>query len=58
MSVPKGYAGNVAIIDLGKQEAHILPTERFWKDYGIDPGFGWEVMALSPRFSGKISPPR
>jgi aldehyde:ferredoxin oxidoreductase len=37
MSVPKGYAGNVAIIDLGKQEAQVLPTDRFWKNYGIEP---------------------
>ncbi|MFC2010022.1 aldehyde ferredoxin oxidoreductase family protein [Chloroflexota bacterium] len=37
MPVPKGYAGSVAIIDLNKQESQILPTERFWKDYDIDP---------------------
>jgi aldehyde:ferredoxin oxidoreductase len=37
MSVPKGYAGSVAIIDLTKQEVQIVPTDRFWKDYGIEP---------------------
>ena len=37
MSVPKGYTRNVAIIDLGKQESQIVPIERFWKDYDIDP---------------------
>jgi aldehyde:ferredoxin oxidoreductase len=37
MSVPKGYAGNAAIIDLGKQEAQILSVDRFWKNYNIEP---------------------
>jgi len=37
MSVPKGYAKNVAIIDLSNQEAQIIPVDKFWKDYGIDP---------------------
>ncbi len=37
MSVPKGYAGNAAIIDLRKQEVQILPTDRFWKNYDIEP---------------------
>jgi aldehyde:ferredoxin oxidoreductase len=37
MSLPKGYAGKVAIIDLGKSKADIVPTEQFWKDYDIDP---------------------
>src|SRR5512146_1255567 len=33
----KGYAGKVAILDLTKAEAKIVPTERFFKDYGIEP---------------------
>ena len=37
MSLPKGYAGKVAVIDLTKPEAKIVPTERFFKDYGIEP---------------------
>ncbi len=37
MSVPKGYAGNIAIIDLTNQEAQIVPTDKFWQDYDIDP---------------------
>ena len=37
MSVPKGYAGKVAIIDLTKPEATVVPTDRFWRQYGIDP---------------------
>ena len=37
MTIPDGYAKNVAIIDLGKQEAQIIPVDRFWRDYDIDP---------------------
>ena len=37
MSVPKGYAGNVAIIDLTNQEAKVVPIDKFWQDYDIDP---------------------
>ncbi len=37
MAVPKGYAGNVAIIDLTKLEAQVVPTDKFWRDYDIDP---------------------
>ena len=61
MSLPKGYAGNVAIIELGKQEAQILPTERFWKDYGIDPrlwlgGDGFITKILWKDFPTAIDP--
>lgn len=61
MSVPKGYAGNVAIIDLGRQEAHILPTERFWGDYGINPrlwvgGDGFITKILWQDFPTAIDP--
>ncbi|MFC2070180.1 aldehyde ferredoxin oxidoreductase family protein [Chloroflexota bacterium] len=37
MAVPKGYAGNVAIIDLTKLEAQVVPSDKFWRDYDIDP---------------------
>ncbi len=37
MSLPKGYAGNVAIIDLNRQDSKIVPSERFFKEYDIDP---------------------
>ncbi len=37
MSLPRGYAGKVAYIDLSKPEAKVVPTERFFKDYNIDP---------------------
>lgn len=37
MPLPKGYVGNVAIIDLVKEKVEIVSTERFWKDYSIDP---------------------
>lgn len=61
MPVPKGYAGNVAIIDLGKQEAQILSSERFWRDYSIDPrlwlgGDGFITKILWQDFSTPIDP--
>ncbi|MFC2038305.1 aldehyde ferredoxin oxidoreductase C-terminal domain-containing protein [Chloroflexota bacterium] len=37
MAVPKGYAGNVAIIDLTAGEAQVVPTDKFWREYDIDP---------------------
>ncbi len=37
MSVPRGYAGKVAFIDLTKPEVKVVPTDRFFKDYNIDP---------------------
>ncbi len=37
MSVPRGYAGKVAYIDLTKPEARVVPTDRFFKEYNIDP---------------------
>ena len=37
MALPKGYAGNVAILDLTEQKSEIIPTEQFWKDYEIEP---------------------
>jgi aldehyde:ferredoxin oxidoreductase len=37
MPVPKGYAGKVAFIDLTKPEARVVPTDQFFKEYGIEP---------------------
>jgi len=37
MSVPRGYAGKVAFIDLTKPEVKVVPTDRFFKDYNIEP---------------------
>ena len=37
MALTKGYAGKVAVIDLTKPEATIVPTDRFFKHYGIEP---------------------
>jgi len=36
VTLPNGYAGNVAIIDLTRQISRIVPTDRFCKDYDID----------------------
>lgn len=61
MSLPKGYAGNVAIIDLEKQAARILATDQFWKDYDIDPrlwlgGDGFITKILWKDFPSAIDP--
>jgi len=37
MSIPKGYAGNIAVIDLTNNEAQVIPTEEFFTEYDIDP---------------------
>lgn len=37
MSLPAGYAGKVAMIDLSREEAHIQSTEEFFSGYEIDP---------------------
>jgi aldehyde:ferredoxin oxidoreductase len=61
MSLPKGYAGTVAIIDLSKPAAQIVPTEKFWKDYDIDPklwlgGDGFITKILYKDFPSAIDP--
>lgn len=37
MAIPKGYAGNVAFIDLTDGEIRIITTDRFFREYDIDP---------------------
>ena len=37
MTIPKGYAGNVAIINLTDTEIRVIPTDRFFREYDIDP---------------------
>lgn len=39
MSIPNGYAGSVLIIQLEDKIVDIVPTDKFWVDYGIDPRF-------------------
>ncbi|MCJ7687284.1 MAG: hypothetical protein MUO68_23645 [Desulfobacteraceae bacterium] len=61
MSVPKGYAGNVLLINLENREAHIVPIDRFWADYGIDPrlwigGDGFITKILWEDFQTAIDP--
>jgi aldehyde:ferredoxin oxidoreductase len=61
MSLPKGYAGKVAIIDLSTQIASIISTEKFWADYNIDPrlwlgGDGFITKILWKDFPGPIDP--
>ena len=64
MALAKGYAGKVAIIDLTKLEAAIVPTDRFFKQYGIEPrlwigGDGFIAKILwkdIPRAIGPLSP--
>ncbi len=37
MILPKGYVGKVAILDMTRQEAKVVETGRFCRDYDIDP---------------------
>lgn len=37
MSLPKGYAGNTATIDLTNNEVQVFPADNFFRDYDIDP---------------------
>ncbi len=37
MAIPRGYAGNVAVIDLTGSEVQVMPTDRFFADYDIEP---------------------
>jgi len=37
MPVPKGYAKNAAIIDLTTRDIQIIPLDRFFKQYDIQP---------------------
>jgi aldehyde:ferredoxin oxidoreductase len=37
MAIPKGYAGNVAIINLTDGDIRVIPTDRFFREYDIDP---------------------
>ncbi|UCD09108.1 MAG: hypothetical protein JSU79_00215, partial [Dehalococcoidales bacterium] len=37
MSIPNGYAGNIAVIDLTSNETQVIPTDEFFTEYDIDP---------------------
>lgn len=37
VTIPRGYAGNVAIIDLTEQESRVVLLDKFFKDYDIEP---------------------
>jgi aldehyde:ferredoxin oxidoreductase len=37
MTIPPGYSGYVLTINLDRQKADILPTDKFWDNYGINP---------------------
>jgi len=61
MSVPNGYAGHVAIVDLTKQKAQVVPTDVFWKEYNIDPrlwmgGDGFITKILWKDYTKPIDP--
>lgn len=61
MSVPKGYAGNVLVINLENQKADILPISKFWANYDIDPrlwlgGDGFITKILWQDFPEAIDP--
>ncbi len=61
MSIPAGYAGNVLIINLDNQKIDILPIDKFWGSYGINPrlwlgGDGVITKILWEDFSTPIEP--
>jgi aldehyde:ferredoxin oxidoreductase len=61
MSIPAGYAGNVLIINLDNQKIDILPIDKFWDNYGINPrlwlgGDGVITKILWEDFSTPIEP--
>jgi aldehyde:ferredoxin oxidoreductase len=61
MSLPAGYAGKVAIIDLSEEKALIRPTEDFFSDYAIDPrlwlgGDGFITKILWKDFPEPVDP--
>src|SRR5512136_464580 len=37
MAIPKGYAGHVAVINLTEGKAQVIPTDKFFEEYNIDP---------------------
>ncbi|UCC16054.1 MAG: hypothetical protein JSU58_06675, partial [Dehalococcoidales bacterium] len=61
MSIPNGYAGNIAVIDLTSNETQVIPTEEFFTEYDIDPrlwigGDGFITKILWKDIPGEIDP--
>jgi aldehyde:ferredoxin oxidoreductase len=61
MPVPKGYAKNAAIIDLTTRDIQIIPLDRFFKQYDIQPrmwigGDGFIVKILWKDIPEAIDP--
>jgi aldehyde:ferredoxin oxidoreductase len=61
MKIPAGYAGNVLMITLDDQKAEILPIDKFWDRYGINPrhwlgGDGLITKILWEDFSSAVEP--
>jgi aldehyde:ferredoxin oxidoreductase len=61
MEIPAGYAGNVLKITLDDQKAEILPIDKFWDRYRINPrhwlgGDGVITKILWEDFSNAIEP--
>jgi aldehyde:ferredoxin oxidoreductase len=61
MTVPKGYAGNVLIVDLTNSKTEIIPSDKFWRDYDIEPrqwlgGDGFITKILWKDFPKPIDP--
>ena len=54
MTIPDGYAKNVAIIDLDKQEAQVIPVISSGETMILIRNSGLEVMVSLPKFSGRI----
>jgi aldehyde:ferredoxin oxidoreductase len=61
MGIPAGYAGNVLMVTLDEQKAEILPIDKFWDRYGINPrhwlgGDGLITKILWEDFTSAIEP--
>ena len=61
MEIPAGYAGNVLMVTLDEQKAEILPVDKFWDRYGINPrhwlgGDGLITKILWEDFTSAIEP--
>ncbi|MBN2239205.1 MAG: hypothetical protein JW712_05490 [Dehalococcoidales bacterium] len=61
MSIPKGYAKNAAIIDLTTGDIQIIPLDKFFKQYDINPrlwigGDGFITKILWKDIPEKIDP--
>ena len=61
MSIPKGYAKNALIVDLTTEDIQVIPLDKFFKQYDINPrlwigGDGFITKILWKDIPKKIDP--